>query len=198
METTEQFWTQTRWGLQGEDGAVRWRVKEQEQEPGVRRAKEQETGVRNVQEQEPGVRRVREQEQDSCVRRVKEPVKAERRARSRCKEEKRSQLGGFASLSVDSLEVETVRKTLVDSLEMETVRKTLVDSLEMETVRKTLADSFEMETEDDTERNTEINRRAHSLMDRQTGQSVVSQGQSGDSETRLESKMILPPSVLGN
>ena len=170
METTEQFWTQARWGLQGEDGAVRWRVKEQEQEPGVRRAKERETGVRNVQEQEPGVRRVSEQEQDSGVRRVKEPVKAERRARSRCKEEKRSQLGGFASLSVDSLEIETVRKTLVDSLEMETVRKTLVDS-------------FEMETGDDTERNTEINRRAHSLMDRQTGQSVFSQGQSGDSET---------------
>ena len=176
METTEQFWTQTRWGLQGEDGAVRWRVKEQEQEPGVRRAKEQGTGVRNVQEQESGVRRVREQEQDSGVRRVKEPVKAERRARSRCKEEKRSQLGGFASLSVDSLEVETVRKTLVDSFEMETG----------------------MRTEDDTERNTEINRRAHSLMDRQTGQPVFSQGQSGESEKRLESKMILPPSVLGN
>ena len=150
METTEQFWTQTRWGLQGEDGAVRWRVKEQEQEPGVRR--------------------VREQEQDSGVRRVKEPVKAERRARARCKEDKRCQLGGFASLSVDSLEVKTVRKTLVDSLEVETG----------------------MRTEDDTERNTEINRRAHSLMDRQTGQSLFSQGWSRNSQIRLESRITLP------
>ena len=172
METTEQFWTQTRWGLQGEDGAVRWRVKEQEQEPGVRRTKEKETAGKSVkeQEQELGVRRVREQEQDSGVRRVKEPVKAERRARARCKEDKRCQLGGFASLSVDSLEVETVRKTLVDSLEMETG----------------------MRTEDDTERNTEINRRAHSLMDRQTGQSLFSQGQSRDSQIRLESMITLP------